>query len=68
MTTDAHIPTLAEVMLGMASTPATSIRRLAALRMACATLLRPRAPRVTYPPRRSDYFERAAMAREMDRL
>lgn len=56
---------VAEVLLGTASTPATPIRGFAALRRMYATLRRPRVPRATYPPRRSDYFERAAMGREM---
>jgi hypothetical protein len=56
---------VAEVMLGTAAIPSTSIRTLDALRKARAAL--PRARR-TCPPRRSAYMERAAMAREMDRL
>jgi hypothetical protein len=59
---------VAEVMLRTAAIPSTSIRTVDALRKACAALLRARTPRRTCPPRRSDYLERAAMAREMDRL
>jgi hypothetical protein len=59
---------VAQVMLGTASLPSTSVRGLGALRNAYAALLRARAARRACPPRRSDYMERAAMAREMNRL
>ncbi|CAN5373294.1 hypothetical protein BH10ACT9_BH10ACT9_27340 [soil metagenome] len=83
MTNDSRMPTLvacpsctspvtntptfisvAEVMLGTAATPTPEGGRLDALRNLVTALL----SRRSYPSRRPDYFERAAMAREMYRL
>jgi hypothetical protein len=55
---------VAAVMLGSVAIPSTPVRWLDAVRY----LRRTRAVRRTYPSRRPDYFESAAMAREMHRL
>jgi hypothetical protein len=58
---------VAEVMLGTAATHSIPIRRFDALRKLRTALLARSALR-SHPSRRDSYFERAAMAREMNRL
>jgi hypothetical protein len=59
---------VAEVMLGTAATHSIPIRRFDALRKLRTALLEARSALRSHPSRRDTYFERAAMAREMNRL